>query len=380
MKSNTKFKLPFVYQLHDEPTNDSTIPNTLDFEVEYDASLGLIQQKYSSVTDQYLSEAYKLGSVIGGNTLEDEIGDNYTNGVLDYMNSVLHSEDYAGKRILEVGCGIGYLLSKLKEKKADVLGIEPGIQGQMGAKKYNIPVIQGFYPEVEVEGKFDIIVSYCVLEHVTNPLLFLQELKPLLKPDGKVFIIVPNEEPYLEVGDISTLFHEHWSYFTNDALKNLIVKSGGHDIDVVSSDYGGLLYANFSFDDGNGTMHSLEEEDSFYTNFLENIEVNSKRIKTYFDQHNDVGVYVPLRIVNYLVHYDIDMEKVRFFDDDAYSYNKYFPGLNIKIENFEDFKRNPPAHVLVMSNFFEQVIKDKIGNNIDANIDIVVWSDIFKTV
>jgi SAM-dependent methyltransferase len=352
----------------------------LDFEIENDKSIGLLTQKYSLETDKYLKEAYKLGSVIGGNTLEDEIGDNYTNGVLEYMDSVLQWEDYAGKKFLEIGCGIGYLLSKIKNKKGEVLGVEPGKQGQVGSKRFDFPVIQGFYPEVEINGKFDVIISYCVLEHVSNPLSFLKELKPLLNPRGKIFAIVPNEKPYIKSGDISSLFHEHWSYFTEESLRNLIEKSLGTNIDIECSKYGGLLFSNFSFDEDSTALdEDFDVDNSYFTKFMVDFEGNAERLVNFFTENKVMGVYVPLRIVNYLINYEMNVENIRFFDDDNYSYRKYFPGIDVKIENFEDLVKNPPQKILVMSNFFGELIKDKIQTVFNKDIEIVLWSDIFNS-
>ena len=382
MNSKNKFKLPFVYQLHNKPSNHNDIPNSLEFEVENDNSLGLLKQKYSSITDEYLRKAYKLGSVIGGNTLEDEIGDQYTNGVLEYMESILLEDNYENKEVLEIGCGVGYLLNKIKQKKGSVLGVEPGIQGQIASERYGIKVIEGFYPEVDIDDKFDIIVSYCVLEHVPDPYSFLTNLKPLLKPNGKVFIIVPNEKPYIDSGDISTLFHEHWSYFTNNSLKNLYKKAGANSINIECSKYGGLLYSNFSFEsdlEKKTNSFSNEIDNSYYNLFLNSTEQNAKKISEYLNGKTDVGVYVPLRIVNYLINHNIDIKNIRFFDDDKYSYGNFFPGINIKIENFNDFIQSPPSRVVIMSNFFEDAIKEKISTAIGQDIEIVLWSEIFKS-
>jgi SAM-dependent methyltransferase len=383
MSSNTKFKLPFVYQLQNTPSNPGNIPNSLEFEIENDENLGLIKQKYSKITDEYLNKAYKLGSVIGGNTLEDEIGDNYTNGVLEYMESILKINEYSGKKVLEIGSGIGYLLSKIKERKGTVLGVEPGEQGQLGAEKFNIPVIQGFYPEVNIDEKFDIIVSYCVLEHVTDPLLFLTKLEPLLKKEGKVFIIVPNESPYIISGDMSTFFHEHWSYFTEKSLKNCLTRVNAVDINIECSKFGGLLFSSFSFNDietinSRASISKAQEDNSEYSNFLETIEENAKKINSYLKDIENVGVYVPLRIVNYLINYGIDVGKVRFFDDDQYSYDKFFPGIDVKIENFDDFIKNPPSQVLIMSYFFEDIIISKINKANVKDVKIISWSQIFS--
>jgi SAM-dependent methyltransferase len=377
--SENKFSIPFIYQLHDAPHNAENLPNQHVFELEYDAKYDLFKQKFSPETDKFLTVAYKLGSVVGGNTLEDQIGQKYTNAVLEYIKAELQIEDYQGMDVLEIGCGIGFLLSKIKEKGGSTIGVEPGIQGQEGASKYGIDVVQGFYPGVVLEKKFDLIISYLVLEHIVKPEIFIKALRGSLNPGGKVVIVVPNAEPFIESGDISSFYHEHWCYFTQKSLSNLLKSVGCEDIKIAESNYGGLLFSNFSFgkEEVEDNLENNAVMNSSLIDFTHEIKLRSNKIIELFNSNEDIGVYVPGRIVNYLVHYNIDFSKVRFFDDDVNSYGKYFPGINIKVENFEDFKKNPPATILIMSNFFEEIIRHKIVINDLSGVNIVTWSDVF---
>ena len=48
-------------------------------------------------------------------------------------------------------------------------------------------------------------------------------------------------EPYISVGDISLLMHEHWNYFTKDTLKALMINSGLFGR-ITRSEFAGALY------------------------------------------------------------------------------------------------------------------------------------------
>ena len=45
--------------------------------------------------------------------------------------------------------------------------------------------------------KYDIILCFEVLEHIMNPLLFLVELKKLLKDDGVIYLSTPHQKPQI---------------------------------------------------------------------------------------------------------------------------------------------------------------------------------------
>lgn len=43
--------------------------------------------------------------------------------------------------------------------------------------------------------KYDVILCFEVLEHIMNPLLFLNELKKILKKDGVIYLSTPYQRP-----------------------------------------------------------------------------------------------------------------------------------------------------------------------------------------
>ena len=64
----------------------------------------------------------------------------------------------------------------------------------------------------------------------------MQDVKSVLKDNGKIFLSVPDCEPYLHAGDISLLLHEHWNYFTKETLETFVrengLEGGGHLLEI----------------------------------------------------------------------------------------------------------------------------------------------------
>jgi len=96
-------------------------------------------------------------------------------------------------KILEIGCSYGNYLFQLKKIGWDVKGIELSKNAvDHGKKKLNLDISKIDIQDFESEEKFDIIYLRMVLEHVESPKLVLQKCYSLLKPHGKLVLILPD--------------------------------------------------------------------------------------------------------------------------------------------------------------------------------------------
>jgi len=102
----------------------------------------------------------------------------------------------ADARILDFGCGAGVFLSQAKAAGHDVLGIEPGKQFANYARQtFGVEVMNELWENVDPPGKFDVITTVEVLEHLRNPVKALAWLAQLLTDDGVIYVTVPNMLP-----------------------------------------------------------------------------------------------------------------------------------------------------------------------------------------
>ena len=95
--------------------------------------------------------------------------------------------------ILDLGAGVGAFLATMQAKGWEVTGIEPDSGARAQAKNdFHI----GLKDKNEFlnlqQGSFDAITLWHVLEHVHELHPYMEQIKKLLKHDGKLFIAVPN--------------------------------------------------------------------------------------------------------------------------------------------------------------------------------------------
>ena len=102
--------------------------------------------------------------------------------------------------ILDIGCGDGRITSDLSKFVSNgfVVGIDPSkpmlewAQRQYCSMEYpNLSFKEGGFLEPGDLSTFDVIVSFCALQHCSNQQEGILQLAKHLKPGGKVLIMIP---------------------------------------------------------------------------------------------------------------------------------------------------------------------------------------------
>lgn len=376
--------IPFVWSPLDAPDNDDNIPNGLPFELGIDLSTGRVLQKTNNEVKSALVTAYAKGSTLSGLMDDNGIGKNYAEDFLSFIFRTILTSDLSGLRVLEIGCGNGYLLKRLKDSGAEVLGIEPGDHGQQGAEKWNVPVIKGMFPNSSIQSQFDLVVAFAVLEHVEDPCSFLIDISNYLKPGGSVIIAVPDERPYIDNGDISTLFHEHWSFFDEITLSSTVKMAGYAETLLELSTFGGSLYCAMSKTPNAIRLESEVVASSVQRarNYIASSQENNNKFKTYcnniLEKNETLAIYVPGRAVNALAVSELPLKNIRFIDDNPLLLGKYFPGIDIPVEERASLIANPTNHVLVMSRTFDTKLVGELKRSLPSAVNIQTISEILK--
>ncbi len=374
-------KIPFYHQILNMPYNNN-FPDFVDFTLDINNQTGLLVQKYDIEIEDMLKNAYVQGSQIIGYMDEYDLGVKYTQ---DFLNFILKHESSVNIcTILEIGCGTGYLLHKLKQKGATVIGIEPGGENIPRNRANDIQIINDYYPSQNIKDEFDIIIFSNVLEHIKDPKEFLTHVSKQLKANGRIYCSVPNCEIPIKYGDISMLIHEHYNYFVDKTLENTFLNSIKCKVNIEKSSFGSQLYAliNKSEDNSNSynCLESLElvaleyinkisRTELLFTNFLLYIKENQKKL----------GIYVPARAMNMLskIFNEIIVEDIVFIDDDENITGKYFPGFNNKIYNKNHLKDFSLDYILIMSYTFGEEIKESIKSKIHNDCKIIKYEELF---
>ena len=102
-----------------------------------------------------------------------------------------------GQHLLEVGVGQGYFLQQARARGLTPTGVELNPSGAAAARALGFEVFMDPLDHMRQrmgDGSWDVICSFQVLEHLANPLPFLQDAAALLRPNGVLILSVPNAE------------------------------------------------------------------------------------------------------------------------------------------------------------------------------------------
>jgi len=101
-----------------------------------------------------------------------------------------------GDRILEIGCGIGTVVSKLAEQGYDAIGTDISqIAIEYGLNKY-APIRLEVQPAEELafeDATFDVVLSFDLFEHIARVDQHVSEVQRVLKPEGYYLFQTPNK-------------------------------------------------------------------------------------------------------------------------------------------------------------------------------------------
>ena len=104
------------------------------------------------------------------------------------------------ERVCDLGCGNGYIASRLGTLGVDVTGVDASLSGvNIANQNYASDKIRfvkaEFGPDLTdalaLRGQFDLVVSSDVIEHLYRPAVLLETAVTLLKPGGYLIVGTP---------------------------------------------------------------------------------------------------------------------------------------------------------------------------------------------
>jgi 2-polyprenyl-3-methyl-5-hydroxy-6-metoxy-1,4-benzoquinol methylase len=162
----------------------------------------------------------------------------YPEGAESLGFSVMYLRPVEGGQLLDVGCGGGEFLGRMRQLGWRAVGVEPDPKAVEVARSVRgLDVRPGTLEEQHFEDdRFDAVTSSHVIEHVHDPLAFLRECARVTKVGGRVVVVTPNTASLghrrLGTDWIGLDPPRHLHLFSVATLRVLAVRAG---LDVVAA-------------------------------------------------------------------------------------------------------------------------------------------------
>lgn len=146
-------------------------------------------------------------------------------------NNIAHQYVRTGQEVLDIGSASGVSLLEIKKLGGIPFGIEPDPNAAKLAKKLKLNVFTGFITDNPFpEKQFDMITASQVLEHASDPEVFLKSVSNRLKPSGVAALSFPNFNAFYRklCGRRWLHWHipYHYNFFTKNSFEQLAEEAG----------------------------------------------------------------------------------------------------------------------------------------------------------
>lgn len=181
------------------------------------------------------------------------------------------------KKVLDIGCGTGDFLAMAKKYKWEIAGIEPDAQARkIATEKTGIEIHTNDWLSEIADDSFDAVTMWHVLEHVPNLDEQIQTLKRIIKPNGSIFIAVPNFKSH-----DATHYKELWAaydvprhlwHFSQKSIKSLFGKENMEVVKILPMKFDAYYVSLLSEKHKTGKMNPIK---GFYRGFVSNFKAIS---------------------------------------------------------------------------------------------------------
>lgn len=347
-------------------TPKNPVADFLPFSFSINKELGLVVQSPSDEVDDSLEVIYKQPDNVGYLQDGHALAESYGRDFLGFADK--HLKGSKPGTVLEIGSGAAWLLSQFSKRGWQGVGCDPSPFAKQATVALGFQHLSCFYSSDIEMKQVDLIIHYDVLEHVRNPVEFLELNKSHLRSDGVVIFAVPDCTQQIIAGDISMVLHEHVNYFSESSLRRVVEAAGLQVMQISPGDTGGVLFCaakptQVFYDSGNDTSR-VSPSANVEEGWLE----RASKAKTGFDAllakyvDGPVGLYIPLRAFPYLGQRVRDMDLI-LIDDDPGVQGKFFDGVASPIVGSKVLNDRKFALIVALTFSYKDVIEKRVRNS-----------------
>lgn len=256
--------------------------------------------------------------------------------------------------VVEIGHGDGSFLQELSRMKPGRYhGFDPhGAFGEHAGVNYRTELFKPMQHLQELTP--DIIISRHVLEHLTNPVGFLQQIAvvaTLLNREVLTYFEVPCVDNALLTTRTVDFYYEHNSQFTTESFTHMLKRCAA-SVEVIGHGYNGEVIYGIAHLGRNGRQHQTEvvaQSNKFFKQSAGDLVGIVKQLNNLYLSGKKIAIWGGTgKSAAFICRYGLDA--IRFpivVDSDPEKVGTFVPGTGQEIL-FRDYLKEHPVDVLII--------------------------------
>ncbi|WP_061249361.1 class I SAM-dependent methyltransferase [Leptospira alstonii] len=275
--------------------------------------------------------------------------------------------------VVDLGSNDGSMLASFKKIGMKVVGVEPARAISIQASNSGIPTINDFFTDGVVEkiakeyGLASVITANYMYANVDDLISFTKSVAKLLKPDG-IFVVQTGYHPeQMKIKMFDYVYHEHFSYFTVEVLKNIFSMCNLELIQVTKTlPKGGSIRVIGQLKVGSRKIDSsvanlIDEEhklgmrdNAVYEKFSLELDSAKKEVLEKLNEFKSqgkriVGIGASHSTTTLTYHFELKPFLEYIVDDNSLKHGFYSPGFHIPVYPSEKLYEDKPDIVIVLA-------------------------------
>lgn len=278
-------------------------------------------------------------------------------GVLDFIKRNISKEE----KIIEIGCGDGYLLKKLKDfGYRHIFCIEPSKVLSQIAESHGIKVFNEFFTsETKLDFDVDVFILVHVLEHFKNPVSIMEKC---LNHGRKIVI----EVPYL-CGHL----HEHMFFFSVSSFHEICKLVGANILEYEIDDHFNnhpvlrlVISKDGTLENDTDKKETYEEALSYLRREKLNIQSQAEHLISILEEGGSYLLWgsgssaiIILNLIREKLLGLMSKQVCKIFltDSDKSRQGKFIPGMGIEVTPYERLIGVKFDAIIILSQFYREI-------------------------
>lgn len=309
-----------------------------------------------------------------------------------------------GSLVVDLGSNDGSMLASFKRFGMKVVGVEPASGIAIQANESGLTTINDFFTDkvasqiLDVHGPASVVTANYMYANIDDVTGFTRAVSKLLAPDG-IFVVQTGYHPeQMKIKMFDYIYHEHFSYFTVEVLRNLFSTCGlelihaqktapkGGSIRIIGQLKNGIRTVDTSVQQlvDEEHQHGMRKPETYLKfaldiadsknqllNLLNELKAAGKKIVGFGASHSTTTLIYHFGLapfIDYLV------------DDNQLKHDRYSPGHHLPVYSSERLYENAPDYVIILGWQHQNSIMEKHCDYSDNNGHWIIPLPYLKTL